>query len=174
MTVQTIAQDTCPVCLSELLKLDAPCFAHAPSAESRIHALCQECFHQLRGQHQRDTIQCPICRQVIAFTEAREGQVVAVDLDRPEMLIEPADVDEAFLTAIENRNMDQARNLIRHVGLSEEVILNSFINAIEVFHTDEETANLIYFSGRLNTDIMEWHLDSGTYWLIEEGRLRLS
>jgi hypothetical protein len=175
MAFNIIIQENCPVCLKELFDQNESCFAHAPSDTSHVHALCMQCFDHIRAQNQENTIQCPLCRVVVPFTEGRVGDVIPVDLPRA-VEVRPrdfeGDINHAFVQAIEQRDYDQVRALVVDLELSERVVQESFQNAINPFRTNEEVANIIYFSNRLDQDFLEWALDS-VWFTVENGRLRL-
>jgi hypothetical protein len=115
-----------------------------------------ECFDLIRAQNQVNTIQCPLCRAIVPFTEGRVGDVIAVD--RPQVAgglprRVAGGLDGLFTRSIEQRDYFQVRSHLLNPSLSEETIQISFRDAIE--QGNEEIANLIYSSRRLENEFLD-------------------
>ena len=166
MASNIIQREDCPVCFEDLFLRNEICSAHAPSDTSCVHAICMRCFDLIRAQNQGNTIQCPLCRQDVPFTEGRIGDVIPVDLPRAVVGRPRAfegNIDHAFARAIALRDVDQARDLLLNPELSERVIEQSFRNVTEVTpfppdEVDQELANIIYSSNRLDQEYIKWVL----------------
>jgi hypothetical protein len=61
-------------------------------------------------------------------------------------------IDDFFAQVIEERDYEQVRVLLQDPNLSVAAIQRSFQNVIHPLSEDEEVANLIYFSNRLDQD----------------------
>jgi hypothetical protein len=140
------ANAECPICLQIFSEeADMIWYAHQPTQDCKIHAICRECFERLNKYNRKNLlVSCPECRVITFFTPGRTNDAIPVDPTTEEL-------KEAFNRAIQTRNSEEVSDLLLNERLPEETIFKGFKKALD--KEDEEIANLIYFSDRRDIDI---------------------